>query len=64
MWFINTRRIRELFDEEKVRMAAEAILSYRCKEVLLVLLYGWCILLGMVFSLLVTVRLALTLPLL
>lgn len=60
---INDRRIRELFTEERVQRAAQAVRAYANRDVLAVLLGGWALVLGMVFTLLVTIRLALTLPL-
>lgn len=62
-FFFNANRIAELISEERFRKAADAILQYANRDVLLVLLYGWGIFLGMVFSLIFTVRLALSIPL-
>ncbi len=59
----NPDRIAELISEERFKKAAEAILAYANRDVLLVLLYGWCIVLGMTFTLLFTIRLALSIPL-
>ena len=61
--FPNPNRIQELFTEEKVKRAADKILAYRSKEVLQVIAWAWGIVLLMTFSLLFTVRLALSLPL-
>lgn len=63
VWFPNPNRLKEVFETEKVKAAAETILSYRRKEVLLVIVYGWLVLLGMIGTLLLTIRLALTVPL-
>lgn len=62
-WFPNPNRIREIFTEETVKRAADAILAYRTREVFFALLYSWMIFLGMVFTMLVTIRVALSLPL-
>lgn len=62
MWFPNPNRIRELFDEEKVRRAAQAILSYANRDVARALAWAWAIALVMVLTLLLTVRIGLTLP--
>lgn len=62
-YFFNPNRFAELVKEEHVKRAAEAILLYANRDVLLVLVYGWCILLAAVFSLLFTIRLALSIPL-
>ncbi len=61
--FFNPDRIAELMKEERVRKAAEIILSYANRDVLLVLFYAWMIVLGMSFSLLFVIRLALSIPL-
>lgn len=61
--FRNPHRLRELFTEEGVERAAQAILSLNRKGVLKVLCYGWGLVLLMVLSLLLVVRLALSLPL-
>lgn len=63
MWFPNPNRIREIFTEETVKRAADAILAYRTRAVFFALVYCWLLVLGMVFTLLITVRLALSLPL-
>lgn len=63
MWYPNPTRIRELFDEERVRRAADAVLTYKTKEVLQLLAWAWGIVLVMVFTLLAVVRLALSFPL-
>lgn len=62
-WFPNPNRIREVFETEKVKMAAETLLSYRNMEVLQVVVYCWLLVLTMVFSMLVTIRLAFSIPL-
>ena len=61
--FFNPDRIAELMKEDRVRKAAEIILSYANRDVFLVLLYGWTIVLAMTFSLLFVIRLALSIPL-
>lgn len=61
-FFPNPERIAQLASDERVRKAAEAILQYANRDVLLVLLYGWAILLSMCFSMIYTVRLAASLP--
>ncbi len=62
-WFPNPNRIRELFTEESVQRAAAAALAWKNRHVLAVIVWGWVLLLGMVFTLIVTVRAALLLPL-
>ena len=63
MWFFNTNRIAEFLDEERVTRAARALLSLPSKPVLKALTATWGIVLVMVFTFIVTVRFALSLPL-
>ncbi len=62
--FRNPNRIREMFTEAGLAKAAEGLLSFaRKQEVLVVLLQAWFALLGMVLTLLLVIRIALSLPL-
>ncbi len=62
-WFFNPDRIGELMKDDRIRRAAEALLQYANRDVLLVLLYGWMVVLAMTFTLLFTIRVALSIPL-
>lgn len=62
-WHIRHEDAQQTLDEEKVKRAIDALLSYRRWEVLGALLCVWVTFLVLTFSLLVTVRLALGLPL-
>lgn len=63
MWFANPNRILELFTEEKVKRAADALVSHRTREVFVAGACFWLVFLLMLGSLLLTVRAALTFPL-
>lgn len=56
--FPNPHRASEAFEEEGVKRAIDTLLDYRRREVLLALVIAWCALLLMVFTLLVTIRIA------
>lgn len=56
--FPNPHRISQALDEEKAKRTIDTLLSYRRREVCATLALLWLVLLGMVFSLLVTVRAA------
>lgn len=61
--FHNPDRLRELEQEERYQKAAKTIASFKNPDVLRVVCWGWLILLGMTLTLLLTVRLGLTIPL-
>lgn len=56
--FPNPHRASEAFEEEKVKRTIDALLEYRRREVLLALAVMWGVCLLMVFTLLVTIRIA------
>ncbi len=56
--FPNPHRASEAFEEEKVKRAIDALLDYRRREILLALGIVWGVVLLMVFTLLVTIRIA------
>lgn len=60
--FRNPNRLRELFSPATLADAADGVLALRHRGVIRVLCYLWLATLGCVFSLLVVVRLALTIP--
>lgn len=62
MWKINPQRIFEHLTEDRVNEAARGLASVANKPVLKALLLFWGVFLALVFTLLLTVRLALTLP--
>ena len=59
--FPNPHRAAEALTEQGVKRSIDALLSYRTREVLLALACVWGTFLCMVFTLLVTIRLAFTL---
>ena len=63
MWSHNPFRLAEILTEENVQRAARAIISTCNKDTFLALLAFWGSFLFMVGSLLLTVRIFLTLPL-
>jgi hypothetical protein len=63
MWTHNPFRLFQVMTEEKVKRGLDALVSYRSKDVLVTVALLWCGFLVMLFTLLVTVRLALNLPL-
>ena len=56
--FPNPHRASEALEEERVRRAIDSLLDYRRWEVLLALGIAWGLFLLMVFTLLVTIRIA------
>ena len=56
--FPNPHRASEALEEERVKRAIDTFIEYRRHEVLLTLAVAWGVLLLMVFTLLVTIRIA------
>ena len=56
--FPNPHRASEALEEERVKRAIDTFIDYRRREVLLVLGIVWGLFLLMVFTLLVTIRIA------
>jgi hypothetical protein len=62
-WFVNFNRLQELLSTKELREKIDTVLSYKNKETAQFVLLGWCIVLFCTFSLILTVRLALSIPL-
>lgn len=62
-WFFNMNRLDELFEEEKIQQAARTLLNLSTLPVLKAFAVVWTAVLLMVFTFLLTIRLALSLPL-
>lgn len=56
--FPNPHRVSESLDEENAKRFIDTLLGYRRKEILFMFAVLWGVFLFMVFSLLITVRLA------
>lgn len=63
MWLLNTDWLKDWAKEDEVKKAMDALCAYRRPEVLKAIAFLWGTFLVLVFSLIVTVRFALWLPL-
>jgi len=62
-WSFNFNRLREVFRTEAAREAIETFLTYKRPEVVKTIAALWGVLLVMVFTMVFTIRLALSIPL-
>lgn len=60
---INPFRIAEIFTHERVKLAADTLVRYRTREVLVAVVCYWLVFLLMLGSLILTVRAATAFPL-